>query len=724
MNLEKSSKNRIEELNRVRREREIVDQIKKDYQKRAEERKSIEKGWLLNINFVMGNQYSYINPNGEIEDVEKTFSWESREVFNHIAPIVESRLAKLYRVRPTMGVRPSSNEKNDLETAKLSKLILESVSNTLNINKLVADATLWSEVTGSVFYKIFWDTKKGNVIGYFKDGKLLSKNLKEQIKDRKDVNSSLRNKNDENFSDLSEKIEEVGNVNFKENVGKSDAVTSDIKSDFSTSSKIEIDDEKHLSDNRSFVENGFFIDKNNAVDKEKSQIVPIFDGDVNVSVCSPFEIFPDSCGITNFEDVQSIIHARVVDCGTVKELYGVDCKPEDLDTLTFVQNSSNSFYTNMSNFKVAGSVKHNQTLVLERWEKPTKEFENGRLQIVAGEHLVYDGELPDRIFPFVKQVSYETIGNFWGTSIIDRCIPIQRAYNAIKNRKLEFLSRLSAGVLAVEDGSVDIDDLEIDGLAPGKILVYRNGSNLPKFMDSGDIPNEFSIEEERLLNEFVTLTGVSELMRNSALPTNVTSGTAISLLIEQDDTRLSVPAEHIRKAILEISKMILNLYKKYADVPKLSKIVDDNGDVQIFYWRGSEINADDVVLETSNELSESLSSRRAMALELLKNGLLYNENGKLSERMRVKILDMLGFGNWESAGDNSALHIRRATSENLNSLDLVVLEIDNHDLHIAEHTRYILEKKLTSGTELEKLLEHIRMHKKFNSINLKNITEI
>ena len=43
--------------------------------------------------------------------------------------------------------------------------------------------------------------------------------------------------------------------------------------------------------------------------------------------------------------------------------------------------------------------------------------------------------------------------------MIERIIPVQRAYNAVKNRKQEFLNRLSMGVITVEDGSVDTDDL-------------------------------------------------------------------------------------------------------------------------------------------------------------------------------------------------------------------------------------------------------------------------
>ncbi len=41
-------------------------------------------------------------------------------------------------------------------------------------------------------------------------------------------------------------------------------------------------------------------------------------------------------------------------------------------------------------------------------------------------------------------------------------------------------------ILCVEDGSVDIDSLENDGLHDGKVLVYRQGSTPPFVLDLPD----------------------------------------------------------------------------------------------------------------------------------------------------------------------------------------------------------------------------------------------
>lgn len=597
----------------------IVDAILDDFDKRRSERRNFELAWELNINYMVGNQYSCISPRGEIDTFEKNYYWETREVFNHIAPIIEMRLAKLAKVRPTASVRPSGTEQSDIYCAKLSKSILANIFNKLSVSDLISRATVWSEITGTCFYKVCWNTDLGDTIA---------------------------------LSD-----------------------TGEIKA-----------------------------------------------GDVDISLCSPYEIYPDNCANAEVDDCASIIHARAYPAKYVREIYGIDIDGKDIDSLAFDEQSYNSGMAGRSNFtRLTRTTKHDHVLVIERYEKPSQHCPKGKLTIVAGDVLVYDGDLPysvasegKRGYPFVKQVSNCQIGSFWGTSVIERLIPVQRTYNALKNRKHEFIARLSAGVLAVEDGSVDIDNLEEEGLAPGKVLVYRSGSEKPQFMDAGSVPSEIADEENNLLTEFNILGGVSELMRDSTLPSAVSSGSAITLLIEQDETRLSVTAEYIRQAVKQISTMIIRLYKQFANTKRLSQMSDENGDIEVYYWTGADLSNDDVVLDTTNELTETSAQRKSILLELYDKGLLANEDGKISNRTRVKILDSLGFGSWETSQDISIMHTKKAIKENLCLKEIEVpLEVDDHKIHIEEHTRFLIsnEAQKFGKDHQNKILLHIRKHK-------------
>ena len=376
--------------------------------------------------------------------------------------------------------------------------------------------------------------------------------------------------------------------------------------------------------------------------------------------------------------------------------------------------------------KIIACVKENSAIVIEKYVRPTVEFPNGRLIIVAGDKLVYEGDLPyfhgqdkERDFPFIRQTSIEEPGCFWGTSVIERLIPVQRAFNAVKNRKHEFINRLSLGVLSVEDGSVDLDNLEDEGLCPGKVLVYRQGSSEPKYLQSEAIPSGLSDEEKELGEEFNKISGINELLSTDSISSNM-SGVALELLIGQDETRLNAPVESIKIATVEIAKKILQLYKQFAIFPRLAKIVGENGQIEMFYFSSSDITSEDIIIENQTESLQTLSQRREMLFKLLENGLLFDENGGLSNRMKNKVMEMLGLGIWENAQDINELHIKKADNENLKMLngdECQVSEIDEHELHINEHIAFMLgedfEKEKIKNKKLENiLLEHIKTHKK------------
>ena len=66
-------------------------------------------------------------------DFDKQYFWQEKEVFNHIAPIIESRLSKLSKIKPNINIKPSSNTDSDNYKAKLANAIITS-----NFNEVVS----------------------------------------------------------------------------------------------------------------------------------------------------------------------------------------------------------------------------------------------------------------------------------------------------------------------------------------------------------------------------------------------------------------------------------------------------------------------------------------------------------------------------------------------------------------------------------------------------------
>lgn len=599
---------------------ELAAEVKEDFERRRTERRALEQQWRLNMNYLMGNQYCEIASDGDVREEEEDYYWQRRNVYNHIAPIVETRIAKLSRVRPVMSVRAAGSEEADIKTARISSGVLNATCSRIGLDGIISKATLWSETLGSAFYKITWNAHAGKTLG--------------------------------------------------------------------------------------------------SVNGEK-----VTEGDVEVIAVSPFEIFPESLFRQDIAEQKSLIHARAVPVKEIEDVYGVKVEGEEVDVFSLTKTTGRA----TANARGIGSgAARDSAIVIERYERPSLEFPNGRVVTVAGDKVLSISDLPysngrdgERDFPFVKQDSNSQAGTFFGVSVVERIIPLQRAYNAVKNRKHEFLNRVSVGVMTVEDGSVDTDALAEEGLPPGKVIVYRQGSEPPRMLNAQSVPVDFTYEEERLSSEFITISGVSEISRNSSLPTTATSGVALQLLVEQDETRLSVTAENVRRAVREVGKQIIRLFRQFATDTRLMRIAGDNKKSEVFYFNASDLTSDDVVFDTENELSSTPAQKKSSIYDLLSTGLLTDGDGQMNSRTKAKILEILGYGNFDCVQDLTNLHISKASGENLEFIKGKVEpeEFDDHALHVTEHTRFLLSGEAALFGDEKKVKEnalaHIRAHKAF-----------
>ena len=587
-------------------EEETVEFLYRVFRERQEDRRFLERGWELNMNFLSGNQYCGMNAAGELEEEQPRYWWTARRVFNHIAPAIDTRCAKLAQVRPSMTVRAATGEERDLQTAKISTNVLRSVCEECGFEDIVSRATMWSETCGTAFYKILWDAGSRNA-----------------------------------------------------------------------------------------------------------------EGSVRIAAVSPFEIYPEDLSCEKISEQGSIMHVKAMPVSEIWERYGVRVQGENVDEFSLVASSAASNFSGGLGGWLHG-VRKNCALVIEYYEKCSSAYPNGRLIVAAGNRLVYCGDLPyengdngTRTYPFVKQCALTFSGAFFGGSIIDRMIPVQRAYNAVKNRKHEFLNRMSMGVLAVEDGSVDTDELSEEGLPPGKVLVYRQGAAMPQMLGADGLPDGFEQEEEKLLDEFILVSGVSELSSTTQNRTHITSATGLQLLIDLDDTRLAVTMDSIKRAMKGVARHVLRLMRQYAGAHRLMRMTGEGKRVELYYFSSSDITSDDVVFEAETEEGNTPSKRRSLIYEMYNMGLFAGEDGKVSDETRERVLDALGFGGLDSARGLLPLHRNKAAEENLRltAEEVHADEYDDDGAHIAEHTRFLLSDEFRKHEESKpRFVAHLREH--------------
>ena len=424
---------------------------------------------------------------------------------------------------------------------------------------------------------------------------------------------------------------------------------------------------------------------------------PVFEGDIAVSVVPAYEIFPECCWRDGLDSQNSLIHARVYTTREIKNRWGVSLPGRPLN----VYGASPAFPRAEDAF-VQPETLEDAELVLEYYQRPDGDFPQGRHVTVAGGQVLHAGPLPfrngengGRDFPFVQQLCLSEPGCFFGGTVIQRLIPLQRDYNAVINRINEHTARMTAGNILAEQGSLVNEALLDEGFEPGTVIEYRPGTTPPSWLRVSEVPVTLLERLALLRRDFNEISGVSEMARASSLTGQVSSGIALDILREQDDTRIALTGRHIRRAVQQLGRQWLRLLREFAVAPRITRAAgSDAGDMALLIWSGGDLSSDDIAVDTDAELSSTPAQRRQLALELLRAGLFQDpDTHQLSRENRARLMEIFQFGHWESLTAVDELHRTRACREQLELLGGTVpalMSVDNHALHIFEHTRFAL----------------------------------
>lgn len=635
--------------------------VNKEYQRRQTERKPFELQWRLNIEFLTGNQYLDINSVSQtIEEIPKWGWSQEREVFNQIAGIHETRVARLTRQKPLMKTRPASGDDQDLSTSKVSSMLMSSAWHEQSMDAVYNDYVNWLEVVGTTFLKPVWSTRKGRIIY-----------------------SGLMPKQEDQVQSTTDEPEETANPD-------------DLQTHF-------------------------------AADQQQ---IEIREGDIDTAIVPAHEFFPDSSWHDGLNLCRSVIHARAYHIDEIEEMWGVRVEPEQVDVITMQQLTSGmgGLGYGSGGFRMATAKMQDHAVLKEYYERPSRKYPKGRFIVVAGNKTLHMGPMPYMLgpdgeldMPFIRTVSIHVPGCFWGKSVIERCIPIQRRYNALRNRKAEYLNLVAIGQWTVPDNAIDEDETELNN-EPGNIMKYKSALGKPEPVQWPSLPSSFEREEQSLLAEFTAVSGVSELSRYSEAPTGVKSGVALSIANEQDDTRIALTAARIATSMVLLGKYWLRLYRQFVKEPRILRSVGANRDVEVMEWTKSDLTSDDVFIENAAALAETPAQRRQMVFDLMSAGLFNRpETSPMSEDARQKVFQLLEFGHWESGfEDDSQLQKSRARRENnlmMKGQMAPVMDFDDDVAHIAQHNRQRMQAEYDEllrspyGPIIDQMFrEHIGQH--------------
>lgn len=349
-----------------------------------------------------------------------------------------------------------------------------------------------------------------------------------------------------------------------------------------------------------------------------SQPVPA-QGKIIREVISPFHMYVPDLISTDLEKQPYIMHVSVKTPEFISKTFGVNQAELTPDSRVAFSLEESAILT-----PVGATNQHfDACLVKEVWVKPGGHpaFPKGGLVTVAGDkviQLVEQWPVPFYEYPFYAYEGIPT-GAFYKASVVEDLIPVQKEYNRTRSQAVEIKNMVTKPKIMAPKGSINPRMINSD---PGQAILYTPGFDPPQWMNNPDVPASYPMEIDRLTAEFDDISGQHEITRGNT-PSQVTSGTAISFLQEQDESKLHYQVAGIERATAKYGRHYLKFAVVYWQDGRLVKIVGKDGDFEAKHWQTNAMEGNtDVIVQAGSGLPTSKAAKQALITDLMAQGFI------------------------------------------------------------------------------------------------------
>lgn len=429
---------------------------------------------------------------------------------------------------------------------------------------------------------------------------------------------------------------------------------------------------------------------------------PQMPGDFGIVHETPFHIFVPDFREEELENQPYLIHASTKSPEWVRQTFG------DLADKINPNTSQANDILEDSFIQLVGAqqLQKDSVLCLELWGKPgsVPGFPNGVMATLLGDKIVQ--VIPywpynHNEYPFAKFTHIPT-GKFYGDSTVTDLIPLQKEYNRTRSQIIEAKNRMAKPQLIAPRGSIDASKVTTE---PGQVIFYTPGFNPPQPLPLTPLPAYVLQELDRIQMDIDDISGQHEITKGR-VPPGVSSGTAISFLQEQDDSKLSHTIDSIEDGIEKIARHTLSHVVQYWDVGRVIKSVGDNGAFDAQVLKASDLRSNtDIRVEAGSALPTSKAAKQAFIMDLMKMGFVDPAEG----------LQVLEIGGISKLYDKLQTDLRQAQRENLrmqNGQPMQPNTWDNHAIHIECHNKFRKSQAFEMlPPEVQAIFEaHVMMH--------------
>lgn len=373
------------------------------------------------------------------------------------------------------------------------------------------------------------------------------------------------------------------------------------------------------------------------------------DGDFCYENVTPFHLFVPDMMQEDIEDQPYVIQVQTRTPEWVEMNYHVKVKPNTMEASDILNDS-------FLNLVGAGDYKQDSVLIYEVWVKPgnVSFMQNGGMFTIVGDKVVQFIEGNPYIhqeYPFTKFPHIPT-GRFYGASVIDDLISIQREFNRTRGQIIEAKNKMAHPQLMAAKGSVNASKITTE---PGQVIEYNLGFPAPEPLPLQGLPAYVLQELDRQLSDFEDISGQHQVSKGQA-PSGVTAATAINFLQEQDESMLSTTFAAIEEGFEKIGYQTLCYVKQYWDMPRMVKVVGKDGYFNVISFRGADLRDNtDIRVESGSALPTSKSAKQAFLMDMMAQGFIPPEKG----------LELMEMGGVQRLYEDIQVDFAQASRENM-----------------------------------------------------------
>lgn len=437
------------------------------------------------------------------------------------------------------------------------------------------------------------------------------------------------------------------------------------------------------------------------------------EGDVDIDVINCFELKYDPTA-RKWKDVQWCIQEKIRTIDYVKDVYDKVVSAEGGLT------SANIFDSKIQNINNMGSVKYkaaeNSVIVYEYWEKPSTKYPQGRRLTTANGVLLFyredispaerpEEDTSERELPYFPFTHINVPGRIAGQSIIENLIPVQRERNKSRSQIIKNKNFMANPAWIVQEGSL-VNEIEGDA---GEIIEYCEGMNQPTLSQPASMGADVYKNIEQCDEELFFISGQGEASHGMLPSGKNLSGIGLSVLQEQDDSKLSPTTMSYERCKAKYMSYILKMIKLNYDMERTVQFVGLDNQAEAITFKGSDLTSTNVRVIPGSALPQSKAAKQEFVMTLVNQKVL----DPIADRQQILNLLQLGFT--DSLYDDYNVDVNHAREEQdkwlKGDFSPQVRDFYNHKAHIETHNRFRKSDKYEQLGELQQVVDlHVAEH--------------